>query len=118
VIALIPAFIAGWLLTLVMLAVEHLLWKDTPRVVRYCLGAGTICAGCSLAGLLLDDPILAFGPWCIASAGVLTAAWTWYDDRAATQAKTAQKRGEIVGAARGLTQELIDRGSERPRPQN
>lgn len=117
-ILLIPAFIAGWLLTLVLLAVEHLLWKDAPRVVRYCLGAGTICAGCTLTGVLLDNPIIAFGPWVIASAGVATAGWTWYDDHSAAKARSAQKRGEIVGAARGLTQELIDRGTERPFDQN
>jgi len=115
VIDLLPAFLAGWVLTFVLLAIEHLLWKDAPRVVRYCLGAGTICTGCTLTGLLLDNPILAFGPWCIASAGVLTAAWTWYDDRAKATLKTAQKRGEVVGITRGLTQEAIDRGSDRSR---
>jgi membrane protein implicated in regulation of membrane protease activity len=118
VIALYPAFIAGWLLTLALLAIEHLLWKDAPRVVRYCLGAGTICIGCSVAGSILDDPVLAFGPWFITSAGLLIVAWTWYDDRTQTTVKTAHKSGEVVGATRGLTQELIDRGSERHRPQN
>jgi membrane protein implicated in regulation of membrane protease activity len=110
VTVLIPAFLAGWVLTFVLLAIEHLLWKDTPRVVRYCLGAGTICTGCTLAGLLLDNPVLAFGPWTIASAGIITALWTWYDDRTQSAVKNAQKRGEIVGVAKGLTQEIIDRG--------
>lgn len=114
--ALLPAFVAGWLLTVALLAVEHLLWKDAPLVVRYCLGAGTICTGCSLAGLILNDPVLAFGPWVIASAGVLTAGWTWYDDRTKEHVKKAQRSGEIVAAARGLTQDLIDQGG-RPNAQ-
>lgn len=116
-IALIPAFLAGWILTVALLAIEHLLWKDAPRVVRYCLGAGTICTGCSFAGLILNDPVLTFGPWVIASAGIITAGWTWYDDRTKERMHKAQRAGEIVAAAKGLTQELIDqRGRDAQRP--
>lgn len=109
--ALIPAFLAGWILTFALLAVEHLLWKDAHLVVRYCLGGGTICTGCSFAGLILNDPVLTFGPWVIASAGIVTAAWTWFEDRAKAREIAATRRGEITGAARGiLTQDTIDTG--------
>lgn len=110
-IALLPAFVAAWVLTCALLAVEHLLWKDAHLVVRYCLGAGTICTGCSFAGLILNDPVLAFGPWVIASAGIVTAGWTWFEDRANERTKKAQRSGELIGAARNiLTQETIDQG--------
>jgi membrane protein implicated in regulation of membrane protease activity len=119
---LIPAFAAGWLLTLALLIIEHLLWNDAPRLVRYLLGAGTLCVGCALAGAILDNPLLAFGPWVIASAGLVIVLMTWYDERTARQQQHAQKRGEVIGATRGLTQELIDaggkHGSDRPRSQN
>jgi hypothetical protein len=113
VIGFVPAFLAGWALTFVLLALEHLLWRDAPRIVRYLLGAGTICTGCSVTGLIIDDALLAFGPWVIASAGMLIAVWTWIEGRAEAQQRAARRQGEIVGAARGLTQDLIDRGGER-----
>lgn len=111
--ALIPAFLAAWLLTLALLAIEHLLWRDAARTVRYLLGAGTICAGCSLAGLILDDALLVFGPWVVASAGMLIAVWTWIEERTQEQRKTVRRQGELIGAAKGLTQELIDHGGRR-----
>jgi membrane protein implicated in regulation of membrane protease activity len=110
VTALFPAFLAGWLLAVALLALEHLLWKDAPRTVRYLLGAGTICAGCSLTGLILDDVVLTFGPWAIASAGLVIVAWTWIEGRTQASARAARRQGELVGAARGLTQELIQGG--------
>lgn len=117
-IALAPAFFAGWLLTVALLAIEHLLWKHARRVTRYMLGTGTICTGCSLAGLLLDNPILAFGPWVIASAGVVTIGWTYFEDRATEKAKqaqtTGQKNGEVIGMARRLEREL-ERDTQRSR---
>jgi membrane protein implicated in regulation of membrane protease activity len=113
VTALLPGFLAGWLLTIALLAIEHLLWKEAPRVVRYLLGAGALCLGCSLTGLILDDVLLVFGPWCIASAGMAIAVWTWIEARTQEQRKAARRQGEIVGAARGLTQDLIDQGGGR-----
>ncbi len=115
---LFPAFAAGWLLTAALLIIEHLLWKNVSVVVRYMLGAGTLCTGCSVAGAILDNAILAIGPWVVASAGLVVVLMYWYDERAASLAKSATKRGEIVGTTKGLTQELIDRGSDRPRNQN
>jgi membrane protein implicated in regulation of membrane protease activity len=113
-----PAFAAGWLLTLTLLVIEHLVWKNTPRIVRYLLGAGTICTGCTLAGAVLDNAILAFGPWVIASAGLVVVLMTWQDERIARQQQHAQKRGEVIGAVKGLTQEIIDGGGERTKHQN
>jgi bacteriorhodopsin len=112
VTALFPAFFTGWIATAALLALMHLLWKDAPREVRYLLGGGAICGGCSLTGLVLDQALLTFGPWVISSSGLLIVAWTVYDRHHESARKAAQKQGEIVGAARGLTQELIDAGGQ------
>lgn len=110
-ITLIPAFLAGWLVCLALLIIFHLLWRHAHRIVRYMLGAGAICMGCTIAGAVLDDPVLTFGPWTIGSAGLLIALWTWLEDRTAEHTRKAQQRGEITGMARGiLTQDAIDRG--------
>lgn len=115
---LIPAFAAGWLICLCLLSIFHLLWKHAHRTVRYLLGGGAICAGCAMAGAILDMPVLMFGPGCIASAGLIIALWTWIEERTDKKLKSAQKNGEIIGATRGLTQEIIDSGSHSPRSQN
>lgn len=104
----VPAFLAGWIVTAALLAIEHLLWRDTPRLVRYLLGGGTLCVGCTIAGALLDNVYLAVGPWFIGSAGLIVVLMTWYDGHAVTRMAAARRTGEIVGAARGLTQELGD----------
>jgi hypothetical protein len=119
----LPAFLTGWVATTALLALMHLLWKDALREVRYLLGGGALCAGCSLVALILDDPLLLVGPWIVGfPGGLLIVGWTWYERRYQADKHTAQRRGEIVGAAKGLTQELIDaggrRGSDRPGAQN
>lgn len=116
--AFLPALLVGWILTACLLIIEHLLWKDTPRVVRYLLGGGALCCGCTVAGIIADDALLAAGPWAIASAGLIIVGWTWHEDRADRERTTVRRSGEVAGMARGLTQELIDAGGpygERPR---
>lgn len=105
-----PAFLAGWIVCAALLAVFHLLWKDAHRTIRYLLGAGAICIGCSIVGILLDDARMAFGPWIVASAGLIIALWTWGEEQAKKSRQNAQKNGELIATARGLTQDLIDRG--------
>lgn len=115
---LIPPFVAGWLLTAALLVIFHLLFDDQVEEVRYILGAGAICTGCSLTGLLIDNPILTFGPWIVTSSGLVVIVMQWFERRARTRETNAQKSGEIVGIARGLTQEIIDRGNQEPRSRN
>lgn len=106
----IIALAAGWLATAALLIIEHLLWKETTTETRYLLGGGAICAGCSVAGAVADSPLLAVGPWVVASAGLLIVIWRWLERQAAEREQNAQKNGEVIGAARGLTQEIIDNG--------
>jgi membrane protein implicated in regulation of membrane protease activity len=113
-----PAFAIGWLVTFLLLIIEHMLWKDQPRLVRYLLGGGTICLGCSVAGAILESMLLGFGAWVIASAGLIVIYLTWQDQRTSKAKQAAAKRGEIIGATKGLTQEIIDGGGERSQHQN
>lgn len=107
---LYPAFIPAWLVSVALLALFHLLWKNTHRIVRYMLGMGAVCMGCTVAGSILNDPVLAFGPWFMASAGLPIALWLWIEERTEVGKKNAQKNGEIIGAAHRLSQDLIDAG--------
>ncbi len=106
----ITALAAGWLLTAALLIIEHLLWSKTTTETRYLLGGGAICAGCSLAGTIAESPLLAIGPWVIASGGLIILVLRWYEQQATHREHGAQKNGELIGAARGLTQEIIDSG--------
>lgn len=100
----------GVALTAALLIIEHLLWSDTRIETRYLLGTGAVCAGCTLAGLIAEDLLLAIGPWVVASPGLLIIAWRHSERQAAERERGARKNGEIIGAARGLTQEIIDSG--------
>lgn len=97
----VPAFFVGWLLTMSLLVTFHQLWNDAIEEVRYGLGAGAICAGCSVAGLIIDSPILMFGPWVISSAGLVIVLIQWFERR-------TRRHGELTGIARGLSEELRD----------
>lgn len=101
--------LAGFVLTLLLLIVFHLLWNDTPEEVRYLLGGGAICAGCGLAGLIADDGLMTVGPLLIASAGLAIVLWQWLERRTARHHTAAERRGEITGMAKGLLDELKDR---------
>lgn len=114
----IPALLVGWTLTACLLVIEHLLWRDAPRAVRYLLGGGALCAGCTVAGVIADNALLAVGPWAIASAGLLIVGWTLHEERAARARAQAQRSGELIGAARGLKEEIASRGNDRPSNQN
>lgn len=109
-VELFPALAVTWLICALAFWIEHANWKDAPREVRYLLGGGTLCAGCSIAGALLNDVLLAILPWPIASAGLIVLLLMWLEGRDTKRAERAQRSGEIIGAARGLTQEMIDAG--------
>lgn len=104
----IPAFLIGWGATAALLIIFHLLFKNAHRTVRYLLGGGALCVGCSVAGAIVDSALLAFGPWVIASAGLIIAGWTWAEEQAKTDNVNARKNGQIVGMARGLKRELLE----------
>lgn len=107
-----PAFLIGWIVCGLLLVVFHFLWSDTHRIVRYLLGGAALCAGCSVAGLILNDARITFGPWVIASSGLIIALLTWNEERTDKAKRNAQKNGELVGMAKGLTQDVIDRGGQ------
>lgn len=112
----IPAFLAGWVFCAALLSIFHMLWRDAHRTIRYLLGGLAICAGCGIAGLILDDARLMFGPGVVASSGLIIALWTWIEERTEKGKKNAQKNGELVGITKGLTQDLIDRGGYSAEP--
>ena len=70
-----PAFVAGFLLCLLLLVLFHVFFDTAPEEVRYCLGAGAICCGCSLTGYILGDERLMIGPWIVTFSGVAIIAW-------------------------------------------
>lgn len=109
----LPAFLAGWAFTLALLIIFHLLFDTASEEIRYCLGAGAICVGCALAGLILNAPLLTFGPAVITSSGLIIIVWQHVEQRVRAHKTSAERRGEVVGMARGLTQELIDQGGRR-----
>jgi hypothetical protein len=116
-VAYLPAIGAGWLLCLLLLIVFHLLFDGAIEEVRYGLGAGSICAGCALAGLIMDAPLLTFGPAIVTSSGLVIIAWQYAERRIKDHKTRAQRRGEIAGAARGmLTQDVIDAGGSHVQP--
>lgn len=106
----IAPFLAGWALTLLLLVICHLLWNDVAEEIRYTLGAGAICLGCALTGLILNQPLLIFGPTVVTSAGLVIPLIQHFERGADKARHSAQKNGEIIGMTRGLSQDLIDRG--------
>jgi bacteriorhodopsin len=104
----IVAILIGWLITAAILVIQHLLWASTSAQVRYLLGTGAICVGCSLTGAILENPLLIIAPWAIASSGLVVLAIHWFEAEQVTKQRQARKTGELVGAARGLLKELQD----------
>lgn len=100
------AIAAGWLTTAAALIIQHLLWAETSRQTRYLLGGGALCAGCSAAGAVADNPLLAVAPWAIASAGLIILVVYWFEAQTEAAKQAAQKNGEIIGTAKGLRNEL------------
>jgi hypothetical protein len=114
---IIAIFAAAWLVTVLLLLLEHTYLRGLPRLWRYTIGTAAICLGLNLIGLLVEDVYLLVAPWFIASAGgVVVGA---YAIRGMLKERDRQSRrsGEIVGMARGLnrelTQEIIDTGGFR-----
>jgi hypothetical protein len=106
----IAPLLAGWIVCLSLVILFHLVWNDAAEEVRYALGAGAILIGCVIAGLLLDQAVLVVAPAFIASAGLIIPLIQHFERKADAAKKRAQKNGEIVGMARGLSQEIIDSG--------
>jgi hypothetical protein len=103
----IGAIIAGWFTMAALIIIQHLLWKDTTRQTRYLLGAGALCASCTVAGIIADNALLAIAPWAIASAGLIILTIYWFEGKAEAAKRDAQKSGEIIGTAKGLRSELM-----------
>jgi membrane protein implicated in regulation of membrane protease activity len=101
-----PAFFIGWIVCGLLLVIFHFLWSDTHRIVRYLLGGAALCVGCSVAGLILNDARITFGPWGIASSGLIIALLTWNEARTEAGKKNAQKNGQLIGIAKGMAQDL------------
>lgn len=106
----IVAILIGWLIAASILIIQHLLWAGTSAQVRYLLGTGAICVGCSLTGAILENALLVIGPWAIASSGLVVLVIHWFEAEQVTKQRQARKTGELVGAARGLLQELNNDG--------
>jgi uncharacterized membrane protein YfcA len=106
----------AWIAVWVVLQLEHAMWSGVDFRLRYILGLGTVCAGCLGAGIALDDVALAVVPGVLATAGLPILLSYAREEKAAHDQQAAQKRGEVVGLAKGLhkalTQELIDRGDD------
>jgi membrane protein implicated in regulation of membrane protease activity len=106
-----PAYLAGTLLCIALLVIFHLLFKHAHRTVRYMLGMGAVCSGCTVAGVVLNNPDLAIGPWAIAFWGLIIALWTWVEERNEVGKQSAQKNGEIIGLAQRLIRDVKDDGA-------
>jgi uncharacterized membrane protein YfcA len=106
----------AWIAVWAVLQLEHAMWSGVDFRLRYILGLGTVCAGCLGAGIALDDVALAVVPGVLATAGLPILLSYAREEKAAHDQQAAQKRGEVVGMAKGLhkalTQELIDRGDD------
>jgi len=109
----------AWLATWALLQLEHALWRDIDFRLRYILGLGTVCLGCLGAGVALGNVALAIVPGLLATAGLTILLSYINEDKAARDRAAAQRRGEVVGMARGihkaLTQEAIDSGGDETR---
>ena len=107
---------ASWISVLIALQWAHARWAHVDFRIRYVLGMGIVCGGCLFAGALLSDPLLAVVPGLLATAGAGILKSYADEDKAARDQANAQKRGEVVGMARGLhqalSQEMIDRGDD------
>ena len=100
----------AWALALALYQLAHALWRDLDFRVRYVIGAAVLCLCATVAGLLLGDVLLMIAPWVLASAGAAVLINYHYEAKRAERDTAARRQGEIVGAARGLTQDIIDRG--------
>lgn len=107
--AAVVAFV--WALVFALMQVAHVYWRDLDFRVRYVIGTAICCAGMTIAGLLLADALLMIVPWALTSAGATVLINYHVEAKRRERERAAQRHGEIVGAARGLTQEIIDRGS-------
>lgn len=109
----------AWLATCALLQLEHKLWSTIDFRLRYLLGMGTVCLGCLGAGVALNNAALAIVPGLIATAGLTILISYANEEKAARDQAAAQRRGEVVGMARGihkaLTQEQIDHGGDETR---
>lgn len=106
----------AWAATWALLQLEHAIWSGIDFRFRYVLGLGTVCLGCLGAGVALGNFALAIVPGVLATAGLPILISYANEEKAERDQAAAQRRGEIVGMARGLhkslSQESIDRGDD------
>lgn len=106
----------AWFTVWALLQLEHALWSEIDFRLRYVMGLGTVCLGCLGAGIALGDVALAIVPGLLATAGLPILLSYVNEDKARRDQDAAQRRGEVVGMARGihkaLSQETIDRGDD------
>jgi len=106
----------AWFAVWALLQLEHALWKTIDFRLRYIPGLGTVCLGCLGAGVALNNAALAVVPGLLATAGLTILLSYANESKAERDRAAAQRRGEVVGMARGihkaLTQEAIDHGGD------
>lgn len=117
----------GWLVASLGLIAEHIaLWGQPWRLEvpwSYIVGVLTITAGCAVwaaahtGGPSADEAFIAFCAIAWGSGGWIALAY-YIRGRMERAKKAAEKRGEVVGSARGMIAELERDGTHDPSRHN
>jgi hypothetical protein len=110
----------GWALSAALLIAEHIaLWSLPWRLKEpwsYVVGVGTLGVGWIAWALTASGPISPIDAVAsvgvICSSGVVILLAYYVRGRLGQTREAAQQTGEIIGAAKGLTQALIDGGGK------
>ncbi len=106
----------AWIAVWALLQFEHTRWSAIDFRFRYLMGMGTVCLGCIGAGIAMGNLALAVVPGVLATAGLPILLSYANEEKSERDQAAAQRRGEVVGMARGihkaLSQETIDRGDD------
>lgn len=109
----------AWIGVCALLQLAHIWWSGLDFRWRYIIGLGTVCLGCLGVGVAIGDPALAIVPGLLATAGLPILLTYAREEKAEHDQNAAQRRGEVIGMAKGLrrdlTQEMIDRGDDASR---